>query len=474
MKRIKLFNWVLVSLITLLFSACDNEPLVGEFLQPDDPAVAEEGQFKCQIDGVEFIATLTEAVLTTDNLLVISGIIDTTGETVSLTAEEAAVGTFNLIAGDGTENVAKYFNTGTTADPYTSSGNLGGSGQLIITDLNMDDLTISGTFSFIGKRVQLDANGDPVLDGNGDEIIEEVTVSPGAFNTIAFIIDDTGGGGGGGGGGGNDPVSEFFALVDGVEFVDTMITTTVPTVGGIEMVNIVAQTDTGAWMRIDLPLLLGEGTFMMEALSDGTQVIAVYNDNTGGENLTSNPGTITINQFNTEEGIIEATFNFTGSDPLLQDPTIVEVTEGSFTVYFEGIAGSGPSPFIADVDGEVYDPETINIVPSILGGIETVSIVTNKPDGQNLSLTFPKEIEVGTYDMSSLVIDGNDKIGTYNPDIVGGTTTYSSNPGTLTIISYDILTGDIEGTFEFTATDPLLVDPTEYEITNGSFALNIL
>lgn len=471
MKKFKQLNWILIALIVFQFTSCSNEPLVGEFPLPDDTSVAEAGQLKAQIDGVEFLSTVAGATLTTDNFLTILGTDDVTGETIALFAEEAgAVGVYNLTEGIGLENKAQYYALIDTTNPYVSSGAFGGSGQLTVTELNTTDLTISGSFSFVGKRTQLDANGDPVLDGDGLPIIQTVNITPGVFNMLPYVIDDTTGGGGGGGG---DPLDEFYALIDGVEFFDTSISTTLTTIGGIEMVNIVAQTSTSSLIRIDIPLFQGLGTYPMVALSDGTKIIGLYNSNTGGENLTSSPGTITVTEFDTEAGVIIATFEFVGSDPLGQDPTIVAVTDGSFTVHFEGIPGSGPSPFIADVDGVVYEPETIDIVFGVFSGTEIVSISANTSDNKNMTLSFPKNIEVGTYDMSIIRVDGSEKIGSYNPDTTAGTV-FVSNPGVLVISSYDLITGEIVGTFSFVGKDPTLVDPTQYEIMNGSFNLTLL
>jgi len=473
MKKNQLFSGILLALLVFQFTACNNEPVLGngEFPDQSDPNVALEGQFKAQIDGVEFIASVAEATLTSENVLRVVGTNVLTGEIISLTSE-AVLGaeTYNLVSGGLSQNEGAYELGDTGA--YTTNGTIGGSGQLIISELNTTDLTVSGTFSINGKRVQLDANGDPVLDGNGDPIIETVTISLGVFNTIPYVLDDTGGGGSGGGGGG--PIDEFHALVDGDEFLDSTITTTLTTIGDVEMINIIATTASNAKIRIDLPLYLGEGTFAMEALSDGTKVIALYNGNTGGENLTSNPGTITISEYDTEEGLIIATFNFTGSDPINVDPTVVEVTEGSFTVNFEGIPGSGPSPFTAEVDNVLFEPTQVDVQVTLFNGTEIVNINATGSDSKSMSLVFPKDITIGSYNMSAIVVDGSEKIGVYNPDTVAGTTLFKSNPGILIITSYDIVTGEIEGTFSFTAKDSSGIDPAEYEITNGSFSITLL
>ena len=471
MKKFQLFGGMLIALLVFQFTACNNEPVLGNggFPIDDDPNVALEGEFRAQIDGVEFISSITNATLTTDNVLTLTGTNEVTGETITLISEDVlGAEVFNLTSGIATQNSGTY-QVGTTS-AFTTSGEIGGSGQLTVAELNTTDLTITGTFSIIGKRAQLDANGDPVLDTNGDPVIESITITPGVFNTIPYVLDDTGGGGGGGGGSGQ--VDEFYALVDEEEFPDNMIETIVTVIGNVDMVNIVARTASNAKIRIDLPLFIGEGTFPMESLSDGTKVIALYNSNTGGENLTSNPGTITISEFDTEEGLIVATFNFTAMDPLGIDPTVVAVTEGTFTVNFEGIPGSGPSPFTAEVDTELYEPMAVDVQLSLFNGIEIVNVNATAANNRNISLVFPKDITIGSYDMTALVIDGSEKIGAFNPDTTG-TAIFKSNPGTLIITSYDIVTGEIVGAFEFTAIDTTGVDPTEFAITNGSFVITL-
>jgi hypothetical protein len=441
--------------------------LVGEFIQIEDPSVIEIGQLKAQIDGNEFIATAANGVLTPDNTLIIKGIIEATGETIELRITDAGIGSFDLKTTVGNDNNALYSVSGSTNNPFTSGAGLDGSGQLSLTEFNTQDLIITGSFDFVGKRVQLDANGDPVLDENGDPNVQNVAVSLGAFNQIPYTLGDDDNDGGNGGN--NDPVSEFTALIDGVEFIEDSIVSTVSTIGGTEMLKIIAQTATNSLIRIDLPLFTGTGTFPMESLSDGTKIIALYNANIGGENLTSNPGSITITEFDTEEGVLIATFEFTGSDPLSVDPNIVAVTEGEMAIYFTGIPGSGPNPFSAEIDSVLYEPDPSNISVSLglQAGIERVTIATMLGD-QSMSLTFPRAIEVGSYDLSDSLFDPENAVAIYKP-MIGVDTSFSSSPGSLTIESYDMVSGEIRGTFAYTAIDSLGVDPTIYEITNGFF-----
>jgi hypothetical protein len=470
MKKFRLLNWMFVALTAFYFTSCSNEALEGEFVQPDNPTELEIGQFRAQIEGDEFLATVVNATLTPDDQLTISGIIAATGETITLVVADAGIGSFDLITGIANVNSAQYFAPGATVNPYTSAADLGGSGRLLLTEFNTTDLLITGSFSFVGKRIQLDLNGDPVLDGNGDPIIQDISVANGGFNKILYILDDTGGGGGGGGG---DPVDEFTALIEGIEFFEDTISTTLTTIGGVEMLKIVAQTSTNSRIRIDLPLFSGTGTFPMESISDGTRITGLYNSNTGGENLTSNPGTITVTELDTEEGVLIATFEFTGTDPLGFDPTVVTVTSGAMTIYFEGIPGSGPKPFTAEVDSVLYepDPTDIDITIGLQAGVERVTIATRLGE-QSMSLTFPKNIVVGSYEMSNSLVNPENIVAIYKP-LTGINPSFASSPGMLTIESYDTMTGKIMGTFFYTALDRSGIDPTEYDIANGSFKVII-
>ena len=89
-----------------------------------------------------------------------------------------------------------------------------------------------------------------------------------------------------------------------------------------------------------------------------------------------------------------------------------------------------------------------------------------------MSLTFPRNIEVGSYDMSPNLVNPENTVAIYNP-MSGSTPTFVSSPGLLTIQSYDLVTGKIMGTFSFSGIDGSGSDPTVYDITNGAFRVTI-
>ncbi len=74
MKKTQLLNWVLFALLAFTFSACENEPLEGQFVTDDGDVSADDGQFVAKINGVTFLAEATDNVYNPDSgALVISG-----------------------------------------------------------------------------------------------------------------------------------------------------------------------------------------------------------------------------------------------------------------------------------------------------------------------------------------------------------------------------------------------------------------
>ncbi|MDG1328072.1 MAG: DUF6252 family protein [Flavobacteriaceae bacterium] len=462
MKILKYAQWIFMLSIVLLQTSCVNEPLEGDFPQDDGSITIDEGEFRANVGIGNFSTGLASGVLSDTNLLTITGTVIETSESIILTLENPGVGTFNITAGLGTQNSGVYIQTN-PENPFVSDGTFGVFGQLNITDFDTQNATVSGTFSFTGVRVVLDVDGNPVLDSNGQPTFETEEITNGIFNKIPYTAEEQGGGG--------TPITdEFFAKVDGVNFDAESITTSLNTIAGVSVVKIVAVNELGEIIRIDIPEDTGVGTYAMESLSDGTKLISLFNPATVGENLTSNPGTINITKFNTFTGIIEATFEFTATDPLELDPTVAEITEGSFEVDYISSPGDTVTSFTAFIDGQFFGPDSIFVGESVFNGVSRFNITAIISDtGQKMGLFFPTDIEIGTYEMTSNLINGSEKFCQYTPEI-GVTTTYISSPGTLTILDYNQDAGFIEGTFTYSAID--LTNPDQvYEITEGEFTL---
>jgi hypothetical protein len=465
MKKFQLLNWMLVAFLAFQFSACEDEPLEGEFPQ-EEVNEAGEGEFVATVGGEAFMAESATAVMNDMNDMVIIGTRPTTGETITLVIENAAVGTFDITAGTGNENSGSYSDTSQQLNPYISAGVFGGSGQLNITEIDTDAFTVTGTFSFVGVRIQLDSEGNPVIDGDGNPVLETIAITNGAFNSIELDIN----GGPGSPVGTND---DFFAKVDGIDFTpDLMLAATRVEIGGIPVINIVAVNAAGDQMRIDIPENTGTGTFAMESISDGTKLIGLYNAAGPGEALTSNPGTITITQFNTLAGLVEGTFAFTATDPLNQDPTVVEITEGTFSVHYEAAASNPNNSFIADIGGEAMGADFVDATEFDLSGVPTVTVRGySSTSGENIEITFPKDLAPGSYDFVSEQIPG-ESVAIYQVTVGG--TSYVSTDGAIVVITNDLATGGtINAAFLFFAEDLSGTNPETFTITNGEFTVEL-
>lgn len=464
MKKFQLGSWLLLFFVALQFSACDNEPLEGEFPQ-EEVVVAEEGQFVATIGGQAWTAGTAAAVFDGANTLVITGSLTETGQSISLTVENGAVGVFDISAGVGNLNSGVYIDA-EQINPYISAAALGGFGQLEITEINNTDMTISGNFSFEGVRIALDAEGNPITDGNGNPVIENITISNGAFNAIPYTEDA---GGGGGGGGSLDP---FFAKVDGLDFIPQTVNSTRNIISNVPMINIIALNSSGEKIRIDIPEALGVGTFNMEQLSDGTKLIAQYNPGIGTEDLSSDPGTIEITEFNTLTGRIVANFAFTATDPLGIDPTVVEITEGAFDIRYEPAATSANNSMSASIEGVDWTANFVDAIEFDFSGTETVTARGfNSETGESMEISFPKSLEPGSYDFVSMAVPG-DSIARFYTEVGG--TEFTSTDGSIIVLTNDLATGGtIEAAFLFLAEDLSGEDPATYSITSGQFIVEL-
>jgi len=452
MKKFQLFNWILFALLALQFSACEDQASITEIPGGGGPIGIGDGEFVAIVEGAEFESDSVSAYISLENILVLTGINTVSGESIIIRVQDPIVGILDITAGIGNQNIGIYTDGEDPLDPYTTDFELGGTGELTISNINDNLMTISGTFSFTAAKNFVDASGNTIT-----EIIE---IESGQFSQIPLIYEDEG----------DIPLDgEFSAKVDGFDFNPISLETRLDTIGGTVIITLEALNNEGALIRIDIPEDLGVGTFEMSSLSNGTNLIGLYNSNTGGENLTSSPGTIEITEFFIERGIIEATFNFTASDPLHEDSTIAEITEGAFKIVY-----GSPEPvsiFKAEIDGELFSPDSLTVEELLFEetSIFVLTAIDSETD-QKIELFFPSLIEVGVYEMSPILIDGSEKVGEYIPD-TNDPVIFSSNPGEFTITEYNLEGGIIEGTFSFNALDNDGADPSQYEITEGEFTL---
>lgn len=500
MKKNLFVKTIAIAVILFSVTSCDNEKLEGEFVDdvcsfriagPQEIRADVEGSdFNVEIDPESEFANQNSAVLVIHlngfTHLTLSGFnSDELGYFQLNINSPIQGGTYTLLTDDETglppnndddhallENFGYYSHQPFPEEeddyynPYVTFDAAGGFGVAQITEFNLEDQYASGTFTFTGKRLKKDPlTNEPVLDASGSPVIETLEVECGNFNRIPFTIVDF-----------NDgstsfSTNEFFAKVDGVDFDPISIIAQREMLGDDAIINIRALNNDGDLIRIDIPENLTEGTYDMVSLSDGTQLIGMYNPAlTASENLTSNPGTITITDINAYTGDIEATFSFTGSDPLGIDPAVVEITEGSFTVdYLPNITIN--NIIIADVNGEPYGSNTTEVSSTIFNNITRLNYHSvDSETNRSIRLILPSTINLGTYDISTTLITGEEVLALYSNDD-GITSTIIANGGTLTVTDINEDTGLIDGVFEFTAMDDTVDPPVEYVVESGEFSL---
>ncbi|MEZ4857775.1 MAG: DUF6252 family protein [Flavobacteriaceae bacterium] len=465
MKKAIILNGMLLALLALCFSSCTNETLEGEFIT-DDGNGQNNGLFTATVDGATFEATLVVADLNEGNLSLKAT--DANGNSISLgiTGTGLCIYDLSLIT-----NPAQYQLVNQNNNPFVSFGGSGGTGSAEILEFNSELLTITGTFQFTANRIGSDGSMETVTVTNG--IFTDVTFELLSGTATPAECDTTGGGGN------VDPDANFYALIDGNEFIDETIVVNRVEVFGTPMVNIIATTVNGAQIRIDIPENLGGvGTYTFPPadmpISDGSILFASYNDAAGGESLTAVPesGTITFTEFGAQTGKMTATFSFLAQDPIIGGP-IYEVTEGTFTIDFIENSGTVDNTLMADINGEAYTYDSIEVTQNPFNGVTIINITTiDSATNRSLTVSFPIDIEVGTYEMAPFFDLGDEKVGIVNPNI-GSSILFKSSPGVLTIYSYEQSSGILEGAFQFSAIDPLGNDPTIYEVTNGYFAISL-
>ena len=132
MKRIQLLNWMLVALLAFGFTACDNEPLEGQFVSEEEGNTAEEGQFIATVGADEFVADIVNATYVTSTDIILINGVKSNGEVITLSVGTPAVGIFSLTATNATPNSGTYFPV--EGNFYFTEGINGGTGQLEITE----------------------------------------------------------------------------------------------------------------------------------------------------------------------------------------------------------------------------------------------------------------------------------------------------------------------------------------------------
>lgn len=265
--------------------------------------IPENGIFQVDFDGQTFIADFASATIN-NKVINISGKRGTKGETVLLTLFETTPGTYQLgIQNNMAEpNIATYIQG--NSNTWESVTNLvDPQGEITITEIDGVNATISGTFNFTGH--------------NPNSSTKEFTT--GFFtkiplNRLPDIFEN-----------------EFFAKVDGVEYVETSLEGTTDTIDVI--VILTRRNDEIMGIVMDINITAGTYTFASTpvGLPSGSYGLSI-------PDFHSANGTLTITSHDVSSYIIIGTFEFTAEPATFESYTGVgtyEITEGSFSVKYQ-------------------------------------------------------------------------------------------------------------------------------------------
>ena len=470
MKKYLVRGFLLTVFSLFLFSACEDEPLTGNFVT--DEQVNDTSVFSASINGEGFSASTTTGQLI-NGVLLMTGT-DYFGNIISIVITNIGTCTFDLTQ---EINPTSFILEAPTEAPFEVLSSLGGAGTAVIQTYDQENQTVSGIFSFTAIR--------EISDGAGGTITESVVVTNGVFTDIPFtLVDgslepydcDNGGvdpGDDPGDSGIVDPDSSFFALVDGEEFIDETFVAEILMVGSDKVVKLTATAPTLERMEFFIPMGLSVGTYEFDPIFNGSNLTVAYTDSQGTEALTSMSGSVTFEEYGNITGKLSATFAFTATDPIGINEGEVLVTEGAFVMDYRPDATLADNTLNAEVDGGNFVATSVEILLDPSYDTTYVQLTALDADSnRSIALSFPIDVMPGTYNMATSIETGVEIVGLYNPDIENAQLYYSS-PGQLTITSYQYSDGVIEGQFSFTALDPNGFYLEEYSIDMGVFTLTI-
>ena len=298
--------------ITLLLSCfvllsaftCENEPLEGDF-QSGNPNNNTTASFSVDFDGQTFVADQVSATILEGGVMNITGLRGAQMESVIITLFGTTEGVYEL----GVTNAQLQSNAAAYSEASGSSGTwvalTDGStpqGQVTITDIDENNMTISGTFSFTAY----DVNGTAKEFTNG------------VFTNIPYVDTVPSG-----------PDNSFFAKVDGVEFNEDTINGTLTSIPGLSTIGIVATRNNLETISLTFDSDITPGDYDFAGF--GGTPVGQYNLSTTDVNVAS--GTFTITTHDTTNNRIVGTFEFTTSPVMGSGPSYT-ITEGSFDVTY--------------------------------------------------------------------------------------------------------------------------------------------
>lgn len=271
-----------------------------------------KGILKMKVDGVQWVADKIAKATIENGIITITGL-DKNG--TSLLIELVDNGAANYILNQQTVDYAAVVDA-TDANPSAYGTNEGqdandAGGEVIVTNIDQTNKTISGTFSFKVYR-------------NADN--KQLVITEGSFENLKYAADDPSDPGGGN-------VSPSFSVkIDGAGFAHNSLNIQ-HAAGLIVLTAVQATGGPSKAVTLSMPETIAAGTYDFQSIGDYVGMY-VIGSGTGGNLFLSVSGKLTITEHNTTTKVIKGTFFFEGEDQIGGAPN-AQLTEGAFTVQYQ-------------------------------------------------------------------------------------------------------------------------------------------
>ena len=305
MKMKKFITFFAVVLTAFNFVSCDNEPI--------DPAIVIGGEnpgenpgnptapavFKADFDGQTFTTSTAQAYISGGSITLSA--IKPNGESFAMILDGTATGTYPANA-----NLIGY---SPSFDDYSYAGNHptdenANTGSIIVTSINTENQTISGTFSFTGYWTDYT-----------DDTIAPKEFSNGVFTNIPYTsVSPTG--------------DTFDATLNGNVFNDVDILTVESSIAGQDFISIGARNLNDDSITVSVRSTITAGTYAITGDVGTDQVQINFAPETEEFGTTALSGSVTITEKTATR--IKGTFNGT---VVIGEDTFT-ITGGSFDVEY--------------------------------------------------------------------------------------------------------------------------------------------
>lgn len=298
-------------LVSFLFLfSCNIEPYEGELPeQTTDPTEnnSEEGDFQVDFDGETYnadtvIGTLAGGVM---NITAFKGS-DQESFILTLFADEPGTYQIGVTKNDIEVNGVTYSTNTKTGEGDVWIGVkdfITSQGEVVITKIDEENKTMSGTFFFTGHHV--------------NKGTKEFT--NGKFTNISYGTDILP----------SNSANSFFAKVDGVEFEEDAVQGMAVSLAGINNIGISATKNNLQTIGLNLDANIQPGEYELSTFSIPNGLYS----KSFSESYSSDTGKVIITKHDVANKHIIGTFEFTATSFLATDEKY-EVTEGSFDITY--------------------------------------------------------------------------------------------------------------------------------------------